>query len=900
MPFRTDVSLVVVRTSHLRLLEDQDPFGDATLIESYRRLADVFHEVLAEQSLDSLLERVASTVGELIPHDTLTIYEADEAEGILKPALVVRDEYADEIMSSTLSFTEGEGITGWAVSHREAVLANQAHLDPRVALVPGTPVEPESFICVPLIARGHVKGALNIYRDGEDSDFNETEFELAKRFGDAAALALDNAEIRARLEHQARTDSLTGLLNHSVFYEQLLHALQESSRLHSPVAVLMLDIDDFKHVNDVHGHAVGDELLRFLAEVLRASVRPDDSICRLGGEEFAVVMVGCTEDNALNVAERIKRRLAESEFPGVGRLAVSVGLALGPEHAMNPRELAACAEAAMMTAKAQGKNRIILYSDAETERPDAPAASRDVRSIAHLKMLQSLSGKLNRINDVREIGEEIAAELRSLIDYHNCRVFVVDDSDLVPVAFLGGFSTNVKAPSLDLLRIRVGEGLTGHCAALGESIVVGDAANYEFGHQIEGTPSIEESLLAVPLRYGSQVVGVIVVSKLGLNQFDEDEVRLLEVLAGHAAVAIENARLFEAARREAASATSLLEFGRELATLVELDEIVGRVTSLSAQILGSDYTSFWLEQDGMLRFRAQHGHTEEWTEKLRGWEFPVDAVDRTRDPYVIEPRDYSDLVDEATVPGGRYAVAPFDVDGRVGCIVALIERHDFGDRELRLLGGLAHQAKLAITNASSYEGLERTFVSTVEALANALEANDEYTSAHARSISDLSLRVGQALGLDERTLKQLELGALLHDIGKIGIPSDILSKPGRLTAAEKQIMQTHPELGERIIAPIDRLQSVCPVVRHCHERWDGEGYPDGISGEDIPLESRIIFVCDAYHAMTTDRPYRKRLSHPEALRRLAEGAGTQFDPNVVEVALRVLDQEHAHARATSG
>src|SRR5262249_4829352 len=161
-------------------LADEDSSGDSTLIESYRRLADVFHEVLAEQSLDALLVRIAETVGELIPHDTLTIYAADEAKGTLKPALVIRDEYVDEILSSIVSVTDGEGITGWAVSHREAVLANQAHLDPRVALVPGTPVEPESFICVPLIARGHVQGALNIYRDGEGVEFTETEFELAK------------------------------------------------------------------------------------------------------------------------------------------------------------------------------------------------------------------------------------------------------------------------------------------------------------------------------------------------------------------------------------------------------------------------------------------------------------------------------------------------------------------------------------------------------------------------------------------------------------------------------------------------------------------------------------------------------------------------------------------------
>src|SRR5437660_8795211 len=461
---------VVVRPNHLRLLAGDPRAGDPTLVESYRRLADVFHEVLAEQSLDALLVRIAATVGDLIPLDTLTIYEADETKCVLKPVLV-RDVYADEIMSTTISFSEG--ITGWAARNREAVLSNQAHLDPRVRMVPGTPMDPEALICVPLIARGVIKGALNIYREGDAVAFSETEFEIAKRFGDAAALALDNAEIRERLEHQARTDSLTGLFNHSVFYERLLHSLQESSRTHRPLAVLMLDIDDFKHVNDVHGHGVGDELLRFLAEGLRAIVRPEDVICRLGGEEFAVVMDGCGGEDAVRVADRVQSRLAEVDFPGIGRMTVSVGLSLGPEHAMNPRELAACAEAAMMTAKAQGKNQVVLYDEAETRRPDAPGTARDVRSIAHLKMLQSLSGKLNRLNDVREIGEAIAAELRSLVDYHNCRVFVSDGDELVPVAFLGDLTSTVESLS-DLLRTQIGVGITGRCAELGESIAVAD------------------------------------------------------------------------------------------------------------------------------------------------------------------------------------------------------------------------------------------------------------------------------------------------------------------------------------------------------------------------------------------------------------------------------------------
>ena len=877
---------MVVRPNHLRLLEDSQP-GDPTLVESYRRLADVFHEVLAEQSLDALLVRIADAVGDLIPLDTLTIYEADETKYVLKP-VHVRDKYADEIMRTTISFAEG--ITGWAARNREAVLSNQAHLDPRVRTVPGTPLEPEALICIPLIARGQIKGALNIYREGDAVAFSETEFEIAKRFGDAAALALDNAEIRERLEHQARTDSLTGLFNHSVFHERLLESLQESSRTHAPLAVLMLDIDDFKRVNDVHGHAVGDELLRFLAEALRAIVRPEDAICRLGGEEFAVVMDECNGDDAVRVAERVQNRLAGVDFPGIGHMTVSVGLALGPEHAMNPRELAACAEAAMMTAKAQGKNQVVLYGEEATQRPDAPGIERDVRSIAHLKMLQSLTGKLNRLADVREIGDAIAAELRSLVDYHNCRVFVCDGDELLPVAFLGELSSNTASLSLDLLRTRVGEGITGRCAELGESIVVADAANCEFGRQIEGTDPIEESLLAVPLRYGTRVVGVIVVSKLGLDQFDEDDVRLLEVLAGHAAVAVENASLYDSARREAESATALLEFSRELAAVSGPEEIAEIAVDLAASIIGSSRTVLWLEDDhARLVPKAFHGVEAEDRVRLATLEIRTAQLDHREEPYFSRPADYEKFLEDPPLPGVTYAVAPFQLDRRMGCITAVVSDEDFGERELRLLAGIADQAKLALANAASYEGLEHTFVSTVEALANALEANDEYTSTHARWITDLSLRVGQELGLDERTLKRLELGALLHDIGKIGIPSDVLAKPGRLTAAERKLVQTHPELGERIIAPIDRLQSVRPIVRHCHERWDGRGYPDGVAGEDIPLESRIIFVCDAYHAMTSDRPYRRRLSHREAVRRLHEASGTQFDPQVVEVALQVLE-----------
>ncbi|MGH2997406.1 MAG: diguanylate cyclase, partial [Gaiellaceae bacterium] len=382
----------------------------------------------------------------------------------------------------------------------EPVLTNEAHLDPRVAVVPGTPPdEPEALISIPLFARDSVKGALNIYRLGDSATFSQEDFELAKRFGDAAALALDNAHIRARLEHQAMTDSLTGLYNHRYFHERLRTELQRASRSGRSVGVLMLDIDDFKKVNDVHGHGTGDEVLREVAETLRTTVRAADVVCRLGGEEFAVIMSPCKSSSAIRLAERMRALITSLECGPAGAITISFGLAQGPEHAMNPRELVACAEAAMMTAKARGKNQIVAFDDDVGERPET--RGRDVRSIAHMKMLQSLSGKLSRLNDVREIGAVIANELRSLIDYHNCRVFVVDGDDLVPIAFRGDFASTAPT-TMDVLSCKIGEGITGRVAQTAESLLLGDAARCEFALTVPGTDRIEESLIAVPLCYG--------------------------------------------------------------------------------------------------------------------------------------------------------------------------------------------------------------------------------------------------------------------------------------------------------------------------------------------------------------------------------------------------------------
>jgi diguanylate cyclase (GGDEF)-like protein len=854
--------------------------------EPYRRLAEIFHDVLSEQSLGALLERIADTLAELIPYEDVHIYEADEAKRELIPVLA-RSQWAHEIMSETFSF--GEGITGWAVDHREAVLANQAHLDPRVRFVPGTPVDPEALIAVPLIARGHLKGTLNIYRVGEHAAFSDEEFLLAKRFGDAAALALDNAHIRARLEHQAETDALTGLYNHRAFHDRLRQELLRASTAHDTVALVMLDLDDFKKVNDVYGHGIGDQLLHQVADVLRASVRSTDIVCRVGGEEFAVIVPSGDVQTSIALGVRVGEQLAKLEADAVGKLTASTGVAVGPDNAANPRELVACAEAAMMTAKTRGNGLVVQFDESERERPSEEAIRRDnVRSIAHLKMLQSLSGKLSRLNDVTQIGLAISDELRLLIDYHNCRVFLRSDDDLLPVAFRGDLTATGDDDPKTLLPTKVGRGITGRVAETGASLLVGDAAHHELGKQIEGTAEIEESLLAVPLKYGARVTGVIVISKLGLHQFDADDVRLLEVMAGHASVALENARLYEVQRREAESAKALLEFSRDLAEAASIADVAERAAAGTVRILESPTASVWLQSvtDGALERLAADPADERKLVRI-----PAEHLEpwlARREPYTVDADDYAAI---ASVPEGteaRFTVAPFVVEGRWGVIAAAMTNSSHEDRDLELLASIARQTRLALQTAASYESLERTFLSTVEALANALEANDESTSSHARWITDLSLKVGVELGLEPAALKRLELGALFHDIGKIGIPARILAKAGPLSTSERALVETHPIMGERILAPIEQLGEVRHIVRCAHEHYDGTGYPDHLAGEQIPLESRIVLACDAFDAMTTDRPYRKSLGKDEAKRRLVEGSGTQFDPKVVDALLRVL------------
>ncbi len=209
---------------------------------------------------------------------------------------------------------------------------------------------------------------------------------------------------------------------------------------------------------------------------------------------------------------------------------------------------------------------------------------------------------------------------------------------------------------------------------------------------------------------------------------------------------------------------------------------------------------------------------------------------------------------------------------------------------------LTHETELA---ESRRRELEQSYVSTIAALATALDAKDRYTEAHSRETAALALAVGRRLGLIDDRLKFLEYAAYLHDIGKIGIPGHILHKPGPLSPEEFEVMKEHPVIGERIVGSVPFLSPVRSIVRAEHERFDGAGYPDGLAGAEIPLEARIILACDAFHAMATDRPYRNALPKSRILEELRSQSGKQFDPIVVSALLAVIESEEVIVSAHS-
>jgi HD-GYP domain-containing protein (c-di-GMP phosphodiesterase class II) len=267
-----------------------------------------------------------------------------------------------------------------------------------------------------------------------------------------------------------------------------------------------------------------------------------------------------------------------------------------------------------------------------------------------------------------------------------------------------------------------------------------------------------------------------------------------------------------------------------------------------------------------------------------------------------------ELISQA-IESGQHIIVSIK-DGSLACYPLLTRRRIYGALWMKIhesgqnfanIKRLADQAAIAVERTillaesrqqakqleAAYAELEITYDRTLTALMSALDARDRETEGHSARVSRLSCLIGESFGLSEQQLKALERGALLHDIGKIGISDTILHKPGKLTEDEWRTMRIHPDIGARIVEGIPFLQDTLPVIRYHHERWNGSGYPLGLDGKDIPIQARIFAVADVFDALTSNRTYRKKSSPEEAIEYIKEQSGVLFDPAVVEALQNV-------------
>jgi diguanylate cyclase (GGDEF)-like protein len=704
------------------------------------------------ESLDpsAVLTRICQEAAAILNADNAAVYRGGPGEGATMEAVF---NIAPECLGYRIP--PNGGLSGKVVETGEPMLTNDYQRD-------GTPAADSPFrsvracLSVPMYWDGRLHGALSV---GYTRPHRVTEenLRLLSTFAELAAVACRNASAHAGLAHAARTDGLTGCLNHAALHEALRAEIERCERTGHRLSIVLVDLDGFKRVNEEHGHLVGDEVLRRVGFSLRQAVRPYDLVARYGGDEFAILAIDSEEEKAAEIARRAIERLdsALGDMGRSGSTRATAGVAEWSPQTVSAEELIDRADRALLVGKRDGMRGGVVrageidedeLAGATPGRPDGAAppkpgswpelsteqSDRLRKRTLQLTLANQLGTRLSAMLGPGEIIEVAVEELHRALGYQMCAMIRIREDGYVEAAATRG-EAFARLSDQGWCQPREA-GVIGRCLRERRVVLVNDTRREPSFVETGETREVLSELCA-PIWVSEDLWGAINIEDARAGAFDEDDARLVETVA---------------------------------------------------DMVGS-----------------------------------------------------------------------------------------------------------ALRSAMLYERLERGYLGTAEALATALEAKDSYTAEHARSIVGYSEAVGRRLGLSESELADLRYGAALHDIGKIAVPEAILNKHGPLDDSEREVIGTHTIVGEQILAPIEFLGNVLPLVRHEHERWDGTGYPDGLAGEDIPLGARIIFACDAFHAMTSDRPYRAAMSRQAAREELTRMAGSQFDPHVVAVFLEVLDAEDA-------
>ena len=417
-----------------------------------------------------------------------------------------------------------------------------------------------------------------------------------------------------------------------------------------------------------------------------------------------------------------------------------------------------------------------------------------------------------------------------------------------------------------------------------------------------------EAELFLPLKANNKLVGIFAVGpKRSEQPYSRSDHLTLTTLANQTAVAIENARLFTSEKHRRAELDTLFTMARNL---VATDNIENVLNIIAKHAVESTHVTFarilTMEEDGSFSCRTvcpvrdlgknlRVGKSEPQTIQhfyQRAINQGQAIILNRNDPTFTEQELQDLFMEEAKI----LCLSPLQVvDEPIGLIVLgesrSTNREPFDDDKKRLITVISDHAANAIRRANLHDQLEENLLQTIFALANALDARDSYISDHSNRIAALVDAMCAALKFDQKQTQAVLWAAKLHDIGKIGVPDSILRKPGPLNNDEWVVMKKHPIVGAEIVAPLAKLSAAAPIIRAHHEKFDGSGYPDGLAGEEIPLEARILTVVDAYVAIRDERVYRQARTHDQAITEIRKYSGIQFDPDLVDLFLKIANQK---------